>query len=124
MTLAICSGRIFLSPAPRANQSYPLSDLLNNGTAENSHKVEVAGFFAGRPGDVVYSLISRQQLLPKGNAMTNFSKGVCVLLALVALSGCHHRSSAVGHDGRPHAPGGQQAPGGTLGAGPVGQPQS
>ncbi|WP_312240595.1 hypothetical protein [Pantoea sp.] len=47
-----------------------------------------------------------------------------MLLALVALAGCQQRSSAVGNDGRPHAPSGQQAPGGTLGAGPVGQPQS
>lgn len=56
--------------------------------------------------------------------MTNLSKGICVLLALAALAGCQHRSGAVGQDGRPHAPSGQQAPGGTLGAGPVGQPQS
>lgn len=56
--------------------------------------------------------------------MKNLVKGICALVALVALSGCMHRSEAVGNDGRPHAPSGQQAPGGTLGAGPVGQPQS
>ncbi|WP_168199605.1 hypothetical protein AAGQ96_08280 [Pantoea sp. MBD-2R] len=56
--------------------------------------------------------------------MKHYTKGLIAVLAVVALSGCMHRSSAVGNDGRPHAPGGQQAPGGTLGAGPVGQPQS
>lgn len=47
-----------------------------------------------------------------------------MLMALAALAGCQHRSNAVGNDGRPHAPSNQSVPGGTLGAGPVGQPQS
>ena len=56
--------------------------------------------------------------------MNKFSKGICVLVALAALAGCQHRNSAVDSEGRPHAPSGQAVPGGTLGAGPVGQPQS
>lgn len=51
-------------------------------------------------------------------------KAICVALAVFALAGCMHRSSAVGADGRPHAPSGQAAQGGPLGSGPAGQPQS
>ncbi|WP_312046716.1 hypothetical protein [Erwinia sp.] len=56
--------------------------------------------------------------------MKNYTKGLVALLAVLSLAGCMHRSSAVGNDGRPHAPSAQSVPGGTLGAGPVGQPQS
>ncbi|MGE9550082.1 hypothetical protein ACQPT2_02430 [Erwinia amylovora] len=56
--------------------------------------------------------------------MKTCSKITLVLLALAGLAGCQHNSSAVGSDGRPHAPSGQAVPGGTLGSGPVGQPQS
>ncbi|WP_034915449.1 MULTISPECIES: hypothetical protein [Erwinia] len=50
--------------------------------------------------------------------------GAVFMFALATLAGCQHDSSAVGSDGRPHAPSGQQAPGGTLGSGPDGGPQS
>ena len=56
--------------------------------------------------------------------MNNVKKGICITLAVLALAGCMHRSDAVKSDGRPHAPSGQASPGGTLGSGPVGQPQS
>lgn len=56
--------------------------------------------------------------------MKLFIKVTCVALSIAALTGCMHRSDAVRDDGRPHAPGGQATPGGTLGSGPVGQPQS
>ncbi|MEJ5112753.1 hypothetical protein [Erwinia billingiae] len=50
--------------------------------------------------------------------------GILIVMAMTVLSGCQHDSSAVGSDGRPHAPSGQASPGGTQGSGPVGQPQS
>jgi hypothetical protein len=56
--------------------------------------------------------------------MNNVKKGICITLAVMALAGCMHRSNAIKSDGRPHAPSGQSSPGGTLGSGPVGQPQS
>ncbi|MBE5252898.1 MAG: hypothetical protein QRY16_09895 [Enterobacterales bacterium endosymbiont of Blomia tropicalis] len=56
--------------------------------------------------------------------MKRASALLLVVATLTALAGCSHRSSAVKEDGRPHAPGGQASPGGTLGSGPVGQPQS
>lgn len=56
--------------------------------------------------------------------MKKMITGAALIAALVTLSGCQHDSSAVGNDGRPHAPAGQQAPGGTLGSSPVGAPQS
>jgi len=56
--------------------------------------------------------------------MNNMKKGICITLAVLALAGCMHRSDAIKSDGRPHAPSGQSSPGGTLGSGPVGQPQS
>lgn len=56
--------------------------------------------------------------------MKKISTVLLVVAALTSLAGCSHRSSAVKEDGRPHAPSGQASPGGTLGAGPVGQPQS
>ncbi|WP_338561964.1 hypothetical protein [Erwinia sp. E_sp_B04_7] len=56
--------------------------------------------------------------------MKKYVSGILIVMALATLSGCQHDSSAVGSDGRPHAPSGQASPGGTLGSGPVGQPQS
>ena len=56
--------------------------------------------------------------------MSNVKKGICITLAVLALAGCMHRSDAIKSDGRPHAPSGQSSPVGTLGSGPVGQPQS
>ncbi|WP_167376561.1 hypothetical protein [Pantoea latae] len=56
--------------------------------------------------------------------MKSLFGGMLIIASLVALSGCQHDSSAVGSDGRPHAPSGQSVPGGPLGSGPVGQPQS
>lgn len=56
--------------------------------------------------------------------MKKISTVLLVIAALTSLAGCSHRSSAVKEDGRPHAPSGQASPGGTLGSGPVGQPQS
>ncbi|MDU6412054.1 MAG: hypothetical protein E6560_13975 [Yersiniaceae bacterium] len=56
--------------------------------------------------------------------MKKISTVLLVVAALTSLAGCSHRSSAVKEDGRPHAPSGQASPGGTLGTGPVGQPQS
>lgn len=56
--------------------------------------------------------------------MKKYIGGMVVVLALATLSGCQNDSSAVGNDGRPHAPSGQSSPGGTQGSGPVGQPQS
>ncbi|WP_167391849.1 lipoprotein [Mixta gaviniae] len=50
--------------------------------------------------------------------------GLFLLSGLFALAGCQHDSSAVGPDGRPHAPSNQSVPGGPQGQGPVGQPQS
>ncbi|ADO09180.1 hypothetical protein NIM72_19445 [Pantoea sp. B550] len=47
-----------------------------------------------------------------------------VAATLTSLAGCSHKSDAIKEDGRPHAPSGQSSPGGTLGSGPVGQPQS
>lgn len=56
--------------------------------------------------------------------MKKYLGGLLMLLTLTTLTGCMHDSNAVGSDGRPHAPSGQSVPGGTLGSGPVGQPQS
>lgn len=56
--------------------------------------------------------------------MKTILSGITLVLALATLSGCQSDSSAVGSDGRPHAPSGQSSPGGTQGSGPVGQPQS
>ncbi|MGC0876674.1 hypothetical protein ACYDMD_11770 [Pantoea agglomerans] len=47
-----------------------------------------------------------------------------VAATLISLAGCSQKSDAIKDDGRPHAPSGQSSPGGTLGSGPVGQPQS
>ncbi|MBY4837511.1 hypothetical protein K5Y32_03160 [Pantoea sp. DY-15] len=56
--------------------------------------------------------------------MNVLTKAALVTLTLVSLSGCMHKSDAVGNDGRPHAPSNQPVPGASEGAGPVGQPQS
>ena len=47
-----------------------------------------------------------------------------VAATLTSLAGCSQKSDAIKDDGRPHAPSGQSSPCGTLGSGPVGQPQS
>ena len=71
------------------------------------------------------SFISNIPLLSwTGEIMKKFLSGLIIITGLVTLAGCHHESPAVGHDGRPHAPSGESVPGGPLGKGPVGQPQS
>ncbi|WP_338567557.1 hypothetical protein VRC02_06325 [Erwinia sp. E_sp_B01_3] len=39
--------------------------------------------------------------------MKKYVSGILIVMALATLSGCQHDSSAVGSDGRPHAPSGQ-----------------
>ncbi|EFM19775.1 hypothetical protein ACTUSZ_10000 [Pantoea eucalypti] len=56
--------------------------------------------------------------------MKTLSALLLVAATFTSLAGCSQRSDAIKADGRPHAPSGQSSPGGTLGAGPVGQPQS
>ncbi|WP_294907829.1 hypothetical protein [Tatumella sp. UBA2305] len=56
--------------------------------------------------------------------MTNRAiKGLLVLTTMAVLAGCQHKSDAI-DQGRPQAAGGQSVPGGPVGQGPVGQPQS
>jgi len=56
--------------------------------------------------------------------MKTLSALLLVAATFTSLAGCSHKSDAIKEDGRPHAPSGQSSPGGTLGSGPVGQPQS
>ncbi|MBS0883898.1 hypothetical protein JK231_25305 [Pantoea sp. JGM49] len=56
--------------------------------------------------------------------MKNLLGGMFIIASLITLAGCQHESPAVGNDGRPHAPSNESVPGGPLGKGPVGQPQS
>ncbi|MBT0728202.1 hypothetical protein [Rosenbergiella australiborealis] len=58
--------------------------------------------------------------------MNMISKGLMVVVAMTVLAGCQqpaaNNSALV--NGRPVAPSGQAVPGGPVGSGPVGQPQS
>lgn len=56
--------------------------------------------------------------------MKSIFAGLFIISSLLVMSGCQQESGAIGNDGRPHAPSGQSIPGGPLGKGPVGQPQS
>ena len=56
--------------------------------------------------------------------MKGILTGIVLVASLVILAGCQHQSPAVGQDGRPHAPSNESVPGGPLGKGPAGQPQS
>lgn len=56
--------------------------------------------------------------------MKTISKGVMVVMALAILAGCQQRNTKALENGRPVAPSGQSVPGGPVGSGPVGQPQS
>jgi len=60
----------------------------------------------------------------KRKAMKSIFAGLFIISSLLVMSGCQQESGAIGNDGRPHAPSGQSIPGGPLGKGPVGQPQS
>lgn len=52
-----------------------------------------------------------------------WQKAGVLAVTMMALTGCLHRSNAVGGDGRPHAPSNQPVVGASEGEGPVGQPQ-
>ncbi|MDZ7278800.1 hypothetical protein [Pantoea eucrina] len=52
-----------------------------------------------------------------------WQKAGVLAVTMMALTGCMHRSNAVGGDGRPHAPSNQPVVGASEGEGPVGQPQ-
>ena len=58
--------------------------------------------------------------------MNMISKGLLVVVAMTALAGCqrHGGENSALKNGRPVAPSGQSVPGGPVGSGPVGQPQS
>ena len=56
--------------------------------------------------------------------MKSIFGGLFIIAGLLTLAGCQSPEPAVGSDGRPHAPSEQSVPGGPLGKGPVGQPQS
>ncbi|MBT0720198.1 hypothetical protein [Rosenbergiella collisarenosi] len=56
--------------------------------------------------------------------MNMISKGLLVVVAMTALAGCQRHNSDALENGRPVAPSGQSVPGGPVGSGPVGQPQS
>ncbi len=53
-------------------------------------------------------------------------KGIMVMMAIATLAGCQQPNSnnSALDNGRPVAPSGQAVPGGPVGSGPAGQPQS
>ncbi|WKX25819.1 hypothetical protein [Tatumella ptyseos] len=59
--------------------------------------------------------------------MNMISKGLLVVVAMTVLAGCQGPrpdDNGALQNGRPVAPSGQSVPGGPVGSGPVGQPQS
>ena len=94
------------------------------GNLRKNSPLQAERYFSTRLNRVsAYPFFLLSELI-KGGHMKAFPALLLVAATLTSLAGCSHQSSAIKEDGRPHAPSGQSSPGGTLGSGPVGQPQS